>query len=138
MLSSLNKRLSGESKEDVEGLDGTGAVPQDYNPESRHCYLGGYQRFSLGSAMRCFRLGSAASLVCRTATPTCSYCCYLVNALRLCVCVRACVVTVKRHSLTLSQELEEPTHAFKTSRAQAYTFWVGQLYSRVCLLCFKN
>ncbi len=34
MLSSLNKRLSGESKEDVEGLDGTGAVSQDYNPDT--------------------------------------------------------------------------------------------------------
>jgi hypothetical protein len=60
--------------------------------QSRHCYLiPKYQRVSLGSAMRCFRLGSAASLVCRTATPTCSYCSYLVNALRLCACVHTCV-----------------------------------------------
>lgn len=33
MFASLNKRLAGEGKEDVEGMDGTGAVPEDYNPD---------------------------------------------------------------------------------------------------------
>jgi len=34
MLASLQKRMSGEGKEDVEGLDGSGAVPEDYNPDT--------------------------------------------------------------------------------------------------------
>lgn len=37
MFASLNKRLSGEGKEDakdVEGLDGSGAVPEDYDPDA--------------------------------------------------------------------------------------------------------
>eukprot|EP00960_Hanusia_phi_P018592 548998-Hanusia_phi.AAC.8 len=33
LLSSLNKRLSGEAGEDVKDLDGTGALPEGYDPE---------------------------------------------------------------------------------------------------------
>merc|ERR1719183_1467835 len=34
MFASLQKRMSGEGKEDVEGLDGTGSVPENYNPDT--------------------------------------------------------------------------------------------------------
>jgi len=33
LLSSLNKRLSGEAGEEVKDLDGTGALPEGYDPE---------------------------------------------------------------------------------------------------------
>ena len=68
-----------------------------------------YQRFSLGSGMRCFRLGSAASLVCRTATRRAHTAAILSTR---CACVRGGRETAVTHSLTRIGRAYTRTHKF--------------------------